>query len=67
MPAFRIPRFHYHLNPDGSYDSICLSCFDIVGTGWGVLPLSPLEAKHTCQPIRLYQCTEDPRRRMASV
>jgi hypothetical protein len=49
------PNFPHRLNDDGSYDSICTSCFMTVATARNEAELSHFEWKHVCDPIQLCQ------------
>jgi hypothetical protein len=46
------PDFAYRKNVDGSFDSICLFCFQTVATGKSVEELTGREFVHTLECIR---------------
>ena len=42
------PRYIHTLNGDGSIDSICTLCFEVIGTGRSDLELKEHEGMHAC-------------------
>jgi hypothetical protein len=52
MSEFFDPFFPHRKNCDGSYDSICLTCFETVATGTPE-ELVKREKEHVCGPVRL--------------
>jgi hypothetical protein len=45
--------FPHRRNRDGSYDSICLTCFATVGSAGTQEELVKCEKKHVCKPSRV--------------
>jgi len=43
-----LPDFYHRANQDGSFDSICLYCFQTVATTSVVPDLKKLESLHDC-------------------
>jgi hypothetical protein len=42
-------------NKDGSYESVCMNCFQTVGTSQSEEELTELDKAHTCSPSPLSQ------------
>ena len=55
MRATQIPFFPHRLNRDGSYDSICLTCFATVANTREVADLDVHDQSHVCDPVVLLQ------------
>jgi hypothetical protein len=55
MRATQIPFFPHRLNRDGSYDSICLTCFATVANAKEAADLDVLDQGHVCDPVVLSQ------------
>ena len=53
MADIQIPFFPHKLNNDGSYQSICLTCFATVGYASKVEDLDDYDRNHVCKPIAL--------------
>jgi hypothetical protein len=54
MSILREPFFPHRRNRDGSYDSICLTCFATVGSGTHE-ELVKYDKEHVCEPSRVAQ------------
>jgi hypothetical protein len=52
MPNTSYP-FAHRTNRDGTFDSICKTCFATVGTATDALNLKIIEDGHTCDPWKL--------------
>jgi hypothetical protein len=52
-------KFPHRHNSDGSYDSICTTCLATVATARHEEQLSREESAHVCDPIRLYQVSQN--------
>jgi len=48
------PEFPHRRNNDGTYDSICDTCFVTVARVKLETDLVPFEARHVCHPVNLY-------------
>jgi hypothetical protein len=48
------PRYAHRPNKDGSYDSICTSCFATVASVSDEAELAQLEQSHVCNPFWPY-------------
>jgi hypothetical protein len=59
MLSSSMPRFPHRLNRVGFHESICSNCHLTVGSAWDEADLEKFELIHACDPIRLYQLTED--------
>jgi hypothetical protein len=55
MAALLRPRFPHRQNGDGSFDSICSTCFVTVASAEKEGDLTPSELMHKCEAVRLYQ------------
>jgi hypothetical protein len=55
MQATQIPLFPRRRNLDGSYDSICLTCFATVANTSEVADLDVHDQNHICDPVVLLQ------------
>jgi hypothetical protein len=53
MSQLREPFFPRRRNRDGSYDSICLSCFATVGSAGTQEELVKCDKEHVCEPSRV--------------
>jgi hypothetical protein len=53
------PNFPHRHNINGYYDSICTTCHLTIASARSEAQLDDYERKHTCNPIRLYQLSED--------
>jgi hypothetical protein len=47
---FLFRRFAHRLNADATFDSICLACFQTVGSAPVDVALQDLEGDHRCEP-----------------
>jgi hypothetical protein len=47
------PGFPHRYNPDGTYDSICSTCFLTIATVQNEYDLAEIEATHICSQVRL--------------
>ena len=50
-----IPFYPHSRNKDGSYDSICLTCFATIAFGKSEAELMGLDSNHVCEFSRLSQ------------
>jgi hypothetical protein len=48
------PEFPHRHNNDGTYDSICDTCFVTVARVKLEADLAAFEARHVCDPVNLY-------------
>jgi hypothetical protein len=55
MRATQIPFFPHRLNSNGSYDSICLTCFATIANAREVADLEVYDQSHVCDPLVLLQ------------
>jgi hypothetical protein len=53
MSVLREPFFPHRRNRDGSYDSICLTCFATVGSAGTEEELVKFDKEHVCYPSRV--------------
>jgi hypothetical protein len=53
MSVFREPFFPHRRNRDGSYDSICLTCFETIGSAGTQEELVKIDKEHVCEPSRV--------------
>jgi hypothetical protein len=53
MADVEIPFFPHKLNSDGSYQSICLTCFATVGIATKAEDLDELDRNHVCKSTTL--------------
>jgi hypothetical protein len=58
MAALLRPHFPHRQNDDGSFDSICSTCFATVASAEKECELAANESMHTCDPVRLYQASQ---------
>ena len=56
-----IPSFPHRLNAHGFHESICRTCHLTVAAAKHEAELEQYERDHLCNPVRLYQLTEDRR------
>jgi hypothetical protein len=59
MDCLAIPRFAHRPNKDGSFDSICLTCFATVASKRNEVELARQERVHVCNPFWSHQVGED--------
>jgi len=48
------PQFPHRHNNDGTYDSICDTCFITIARVKAEPDLIPFENRHVCDPVNLY-------------
>jgi hypothetical protein len=60
------PAFRHRHNRDGVIDSICCECLLTVASASVELGLTGHEEAHVCDPVRVYQLSADPSRRISS-
>ena len=48
------PKFPHRHNKDGSFDSICDTCYVTVARVKAETDLMQFEARHVCDPVNLY-------------
>jgi hypothetical protein len=46
-----IDSFHYRHNPDGSWDSICLHCYQTAAQARSEAELTEAQKQHVCGPL----------------
>jgi len=61
MPSLNNVLFPHRTNENGSYDSICRICHLTVASARIEAELARFERSHVCDPIRIYQLSEDTR------
>ncbi len=52
------PEFPHRHNNDGSFDSICDTCYATVARVKTESELTQFEARHVCDPVNLYWATQ---------
>jgi len=57
-----IVNYPHRRNYDGSYDSICLTCYATIATGKSEAELWEHDKRHICKPSTLSQRAFDTRR-----
>jgi hypothetical protein len=62
MPVTLGNTFQHRHNRNGSYDSICCTCYLTVATARQEFGLHHYERTHSCDPIQLCEVTEYSRR-----
>jgi hypothetical protein len=62
MPGTHGNAFLHRHNRNGSYDSICCACYLTAATACKESELHLYENSHSCDPIQLYEMTEDSHR-----
>ena len=58
MAAILRPKFPHRHNRDASIDSICSVCYETVASSPIESDLVAFEAKHKCDPIKLYRASQ---------
>jgi len=53
MFELREAFFPHRRNRDGSYDSICMTCFETVGSARTQEDLAKIDKEHVCEPSRV--------------
>jgi len=48
-----LTKFPHRLNSDGTFDSICRSCFRTIATAYQEADLEKAENAHMCSPVDL--------------
>jgi len=54
-PTLERKTFRHRFNQDGTFDSICLSCFQTIATTTYEDVLDALQEEHACADIDLYR------------
>ena len=62
MPDTHGNTFKHRHNRNGSYDSICCTCYLTVASASGKSELHQWEHVHSCDSIQLFEVTEHSRR-----
>lgn len=52
------PQFQHRHNNDGSFDSICDTCFVTVARVKAEADLTAFETQHVCDPVNLYWASQ---------
>lgn len=59
MDCHAIPQFVDRPGKDGSFDSICRTCFATVASVGNEVELARYERTHVCNPLRFHQASEE--------
>jgi hypothetical protein len=52
--------FARRANSNGTHDSVCQECFEVIASVKDELQPAQHELNHVCDPVLLYQLREDP-------